>query len=179
MSSKQHTVGQCRYHNTQGQRRHLLIDTTHRPATGAQRPTLCAYHANRLRATVPAVEPEVLATDLLGDIHDFSTPASVNLFLGNLVKQLACKRVARRDAIALAYISQLLLNSFPAFERAAEAEKKAAEEKETARINALIRQQARERAARRLQQSTKSAVVVRTDGQMTVSPSMDSAGGQA
>jgi hypothetical protein len=79
------------------------------------------------------VEPEVLAADLLGDIHDFSTPASVNLFLSNLVKQLGCKRVARRDAIALAYISQLLLNSFPAFERAAEAEKKAAEEKETAR----------------------------------------------
>jgi hypothetical protein len=83
---------------------------------------------------------------------------------------------------ALAYISQLLLNSFPASERAAEAEKKAAEEKETARINrinALIRQQARERAARRLQQSTNSTVVVRTDGQMTVSPSKDSAGGQA
>jgi hypothetical protein len=157
----------------------MLIDENHRRPQGTSRPTLCAYHADRLRVTIPIVEPEVLAADLLGDIQDFSTPASVNLFLGNLVKQLACKRIARRDAIALAYISQLLLNSFPALEGAAAAEKKAAEEKETARIDALIRQQARERAARRLQQSTNSTVVVRTDGQTAAGPSKDSAGGQA
>ena len=36
-----------------------------------------------------------------------------NLFLGNLVKQLARKRIVRRDAIALAYLCQLLLNSLP------------------------------------------------------------------
>ena len=178
MSSKQHTVDQCQYQNARGQRCHMLIDENHRSPQGSGRPTLCAYHANRLRATIPAVEPEVLAADLLGDIRDFSTPGSVNLFLGNLVKQLACKRIARRDAIALAYISQLLLNSFPALERAAEAQKKAAEEKETARINALIRQQARERAACRLQQSTNS-VVVRLDRETAVSPSKDSAEGQA
>jgi len=41
----------------------------------------------------------------------------VNRFLGHLVKQLARKRIARRDAIALAYISQLLLNTFPAMQR--------------------------------------------------------------
>ena len=178
MSSK-HTVAQCQYQNTRGQRCNMLIDENHRSPQGTGRPTLCAYHANRLRATVPAVEPEVLAADLLGDISDFSTPASVNLFLGNLVKQLACKRIARHDAIALAYVSQLLLNSFPALERAAEAEKKAAEEKEAARINALIRQEARERAARRLQQSTTSTVVVLPDRETAVSPGKDSAGGQA
>jgi hypothetical protein len=60
------------------------------------------------------MEPEVLAADLLGEIDDFSTALSVNFFLGNLAKQLARKRIARRDAIALAYISQLLLNAFPA-----------------------------------------------------------------
>ena len=179
MSSKQHTVDQCQYQNTRGQRCHMLIDENHCSPQGSGRPTLCAYHANRFRATVPAVDPEVLAADLLGDIHDFSTPASVNLFLSNLVKQLASKRIARRDAIALAYISQLLLNSFPALERAAEAEREAAEEKETARIYALIRQQARERAASHLQQSTNSAVVVRADGLTAGCPSKDSAGGQA
>jgi len=64
-----------------------------------------------------APEPEALAAELLGGIRNFSTPDSVNRFLGNLVKQLARKRIARRDAIALAYVSQLLLNTFPAMQR--------------------------------------------------------------
>ena len=51
-----------------------------------------------------------------------SKPDSVNRFLGNLVKQLARKRIARRDAIALAYIPQLLLNTFPAMQRQREDE---------------------------------------------------------
>jgi len=38
-------------------------------------------------------------------MEDFSTANSINAFLGNLVKQLARKRIARCDAIALAYIS--------------------------------------------------------------------------
>jgi len=108
-------------------------------ANGTARPTLCAYHADRLKSSVPTVEPEVLAADFLGDIRDFSTAGSVNLFLGNLVKQLARKRIARRDAIALAYISQLLLNSLPAVERAAAAEKAAQKEAEITRFNALLR----------------------------------------
>jgi hypothetical protein len=57
------------------------------------------------------VDPEVLAAELLGDIDSFTTADEVNLFLGNLVRQLARKRIARRDAIALAYISQLILSS--------------------------------------------------------------------
>src|SRR5260370_24400603 len=109
MSSKQQVVEQCQCQNARGQRCHMLIDQNHRPANGAASPTLCAYHAGRLRAGVPAVDPEALAADLLGDIDDFSTARSVNLFLGNLATQLARKRIARRDALALAYISQLLL----------------------------------------------------------------------
>ncbi len=179
MSSKQHTAQQCQYQNARGQRCHMLIDNHHRPPQESGRPTLCAYHADRLRATVPAVEPEVLAADLLGDIDDFSTPGSVNLFLGNLLGQLARKRIARRDAIALAYISQLLLNSFPALERAAVAEKKAREEADAARIRALILQQSRERAARRLQQATSGAAVVRTDRETDAGPGDDRAGGPA
>ena len=91
----------------------MLIDQNHRPANGAARPTLCAYHADRLRAAVPAVDPEVLAAELLADIDSFTTADEVNLFLGNLVRQLARKRIARRDAIALAYISQLILTAKP------------------------------------------------------------------
>jgi hypothetical protein len=65
-------------------------------------------------------------------------------------------RIARRDAIALAYISQLLLNSLPALERQLDAEQEAEEDAEIARINTRIRQQNRELAARRNQQATSS-----------------------
>ena len=111
MSSKQNTVQQCQYQNSRGQRCHMLIDTTHRLANGAHRPTLCAYHVDHLKGSVPAVDPEVLAAELLTDIDSFTTADEVNLFLGNLVRQLARKRIARRDAIALAYIPQLILTS--------------------------------------------------------------------
>src|SRR6266581_4854525 len=155
MSPKQHTDRQCQFENARGQRCHMLIDN-HHPGNGTARPTLCAY-----------------AADLLGDINDFSTAGSVNLFLGNLVKQLARKRMARRDAIALAYISQLLLNSLPALERALAAEKEAAEEAaeeaEAARINARIRQQNRELAARRQQQATVSPPQQVTDNERPAS----------
>lgn len=163
MSPKQHTDHQCQYQNARGQRCHMLIDENHRPANGAKHPTLCAYHADRLRAAVPIVEPEVLAAELLGEINDFSTARSVNFFLGNLAKQLARKRIARRDAIALAYISQLLLNSLPALDRQLEAEQEAEKEAEIARINARIRQQNRELAAPRNQQATNNAQVAPPD----------------
>ena len=64
----------------------MLIDKHHRPANGAGRPTLCAYHAARLMAAVPVVDPEVLAAELLADIDSFTTADEVNLFLGNLVR---------------------------------------------------------------------------------------------
>jgi len=58
------------------------------------------------------------------DTRSFTSADEVNLFLGNLIRQLARKRIARRDAIALAYISQLLLTSQTAMakEEAAELE---------------------------------------------------------
>jgi hypothetical protein len=115
----------CQHSSPKGNRCHMLIDEHHRPSNGAERPALCAYHVGRLKATVPAVDPEILAAELLGDIDSFTTTDAVNLFLGNLVKQLARKRIARRDAIALAYISQLLLTSQTAMAREAVAEKEA------------------------------------------------------
>ncbi len=117
----------CQHIGPKGNRCHMLIDQNHRPPNGAARPTLCAYHADRLRTSVPAVDPEVLAAELLADIDSFTTADEVNLFLGNLVRQLARKRIARRDAIALAYISQLLLTSQTAMAREAVAESEAAD----------------------------------------------------
>jgi hypothetical protein len=95
----------CQHISPKGNRCHMLIDQNHRPANGAARPRLCAYHADRLKAAVPVVDPEVLAAELLGDIDSFTTADEVNLFLGNLVKQLARKRIARRDAIARLYLT--------------------------------------------------------------------------
>jgi hypothetical protein len=107
----------CQHISPKGRRCHMLIDEHHRPTNGVGRPTLCAYHAARLKASVPVVDPEVLAAELLRDIDSFTTADEVNLFLGNLVRQLARKRIARRDAIALAYISQLILTSQTAMAR--------------------------------------------------------------
>ena len=54
---------------------------------------------------------------LLGSMRQFPTAEHVNCFLGNLVTQLAFGRIDRKDAVALAYISQLLLNTYPAMDR--------------------------------------------------------------
>src|SRR5439155_23092792 len=95
-----------------------------------------------------------LAAELLTDIDSFTTADEVNLFLGNLVRQLARKRIARRDAIALAYISQLILTS-----QAAMASQRAGDEPEGANeavfdsLLAGLRQRSGELASLRNQQS--------------------------
>jgi hypothetical protein len=131
----------------------MLVDQNHRIPNGAHGPTLCAYHSDRLRATVPAVDPEVLAAELLDDINSFTTADEVNLFLGNLVRQLARKRIARRDAIALAYISQLILTSQTAMARERAAHEESVEEEELAGIVAGLRRTSRELASLGNQQS--------------------------
>jgi hypothetical protein len=92
----------CKHISPAGRRCHMLS------VNGSG---LCTLHFRRSQA-VP--DSEAVAAELLGSVEDFSSAAQVNLFLGNLVKQMARKRIARRDAIALAYISQLLLNSLSA-----------------------------------------------------------------
>ena len=76
---------------------------------------LCPHHLGRLQAE-RAKNDEAVA-ELLGPLEDFSSPASVNFFLGNLLKLMARKRIDRRDALAQAYICQLLLNTFPHIRR--------------------------------------------------------------
>jgi hypothetical protein len=147
MSPKLDTDRQCHFQNARGQRCNMLVDAHHRPADGAPHPTLCAYHAGRLRAAIPVVDPEVLAAELLTDINSFTTADEVNLFLGNLVRQLARKRIARRDAIALAYISQLILTSQTAMARERAAQEETVEEAEHAGLIASLRQASTELAS--------------------------------
>jgi hypothetical protein len=76
---------------------------------------LCSYHAQRRLQTQRG--GETAADELLACVSDFSDASSVNRFLGNLVKQVTLKRIQRRDAVTLAYICQLLLNSLGAINR--------------------------------------------------------------
>jgi hypothetical protein len=156
----------CQHISPKGNRCHMLIDQNHRPANGASRPTLCAYHADRLRAPFPVVEPEALAAELLADIDSFTTADEVNLFLGNLVRQLASKRIARRDAIALAYISQLILTSQTAMARQRAVEPEAANEAVFDSLIAGLRQRSSQLASLGTQQSTGAAAeLVKDDPQ--------------
>ena len=142
MSPKHRTDHHCQHINARGHRCRMAVDpfavtravdrfaVTHEidshleSTNGESRPALCAYHFRESSRREP--DDETLAAELLGEIDEFSTADSVNCFLGNLVKQLARKRIARRDAIALAYISQLLLNTLPAMKREFDDEKDAA-----------------------------------------------------
>jgi hypothetical protein len=154
MSPKQHSVEQCQYKNSRGHGCHMLVDQNQRLPNGAHRPTLCAYHANRLKASVPAVDPEVLAAELFTDIDSFTTADEVNLFLGNLVRQLARKRIGRRDAIALAYISQLILTSQTAMAREQAADESKADNAAVfEHLISGLRQRSSELASRANQQS--------------------------
>jgi hypothetical protein len=122
MSPEPKTLLYCQHVSPRGRHCHMLLDQNQASSNRTDRPSLCAFHASRTKAIQTAPEPEALAAELLGGIRNFSKPDSVNRFLGNLVKQLVRKRIARRDAIALAYISQLLLNTFPAMQKQREEE---------------------------------------------------------
>jgi hypothetical protein len=77
---------------------------------------LCPHHARQLQQR-KQLQHDKNAAELLGDLEDFTTPENINFFLGNLVRQLARKRIHRRDAMALAYVGQLLLGSISAIDR--------------------------------------------------------------
>src|SRR5262249_44808852 len=77
---------------------------------------LCPHHARQLEKQHQQ-HHDKSAAELLGDLTDFSTPDAVNALLGNLVRQLARKHIARLDAIAIAYVSQLLLGTIPSMDR--------------------------------------------------------------
>src|SRR5437879_2366201 len=96
----------CRHVDGRGHRCRMLVMS---PTA-----TLCSHHAQRRLQTQRGSEA---AAELLARVSDFSDAASVNRFLGNLVKQVTLKRIPRRDAITLAYICQLLLNSLGAINR--------------------------------------------------------------
>jgi hypothetical protein len=77
---------------------------------------LCPHHALQLQNRKQR-HHDKSAAELLGDLTDFSSPEAINFLLGNLVRQLARKRIHRRDAMAIAYVCQLLLGSISSMDR--------------------------------------------------------------
>ena len=112
----------CQYRDARGRGCRMLAVNPPNPAALAEDSALdvsteglCAFHARRLRDRQRA--GQTAAAELLASVTDFGDAASVNRFLGNLAKMVALRRIPRRDAIALAYISQLILNSQAAHDR--------------------------------------------------------------
>jgi hypothetical protein len=114
----------CQHINGKGHRCHMF--------TADPGSTLCAHHV-RKQLKAHRRQNEAAANELLDNVGDFTSAGSVNAFLGNLVKQLAHKRITRRDAVAFAYISQLLLNSVSALDREHRAEE-AEDDAQTSRL---------------------------------------------
>jgi hypothetical protein len=108
MPSQAVTITPCRHINRRGHRCRLFSTIPNLE--------LCPHHA-RLLEKQHQRHNDNTAAELLGDLTDFSTPDAINALLGNLVRQLARKRIARLDAIAIAYVAQLLLGSISSIDR--------------------------------------------------------------
>jgi hypothetical protein len=103
----------CVYRSKTGHRCHMLAFDPDSP--------FCPFHA-RENLKRQRRELSARARLLLGTMRQFPTPEHVQCLLGNLITQLAFGRVDRKDALALAYVSQLLLQTFPAVQRSHEEE---------------------------------------------------------
>src|SRR5579872_3654488 len=102
------TLTPCRYTNGRGQRCRLFSTIPDLE--------LCPHHARQTQNRKQR-HHDKSAAELLGDLENFSTPEAINFLLGNLVRQLARKRIHRRDAMAIAYVCQLLLGSISCMDR--------------------------------------------------------------
>jgi len=107
MSAEPENPNQCRHLSPRGQRCRML--------RASNDESLCSYHLRLTAASQPA--PEALAAELLESTGNLNTADRVNALLANAVKQLAHKRIDRRDALAIGYLAQLLLNTVPGVQK--------------------------------------------------------------
>ena len=70
---------------------------------------LCHQHLRKELDFAPPSED--VATDLLSSIQNFQSAAAINAALGKIFALLAAGRIKRQEAIAMAYICQLMLQS--------------------------------------------------------------------
>jgi hypothetical protein len=58
-------------------------------------------------------EGHLLAADILSSVGNFQSAAAINVVLGKLIIHQLTGRIARREAVSLAYTCQLLLQTLP------------------------------------------------------------------
>jgi hypothetical protein len=75
--------------------------------------TLCHQHLRQELESAPP--PEDIAADLFDSIQNFQSATSINAALGKILAMLAAGRIKRKDALSMAYICQLLLQSLKGF----------------------------------------------------------------
>ena len=138
----------CQHINARGHRCRMLAAPPRKSSADEPQPLLCPYHSARRTARAALPDPEALARELLRGVHQFSDAASVNRFLGNLLRQVARRRIPRRDALALAYISQLLINTLSPLQKERD------DQRDTEAGHLLLQYVADARAARRARENS-------------------------
>src|ERR1043166_5434337 len=97
--------GRCTFSTSDGRQCTSLLYPGHS--------SLCHQH---LRKELDGVPPsDDVASDILGSIQNFQSATAVNAALGKIFVLLAAGRIKRQDAIGLAYICQLMLQSLKGF----------------------------------------------------------------
>jgi hypothetical protein len=147
MSSALATTNQCQHISPRGYHCHMLrVDDE----------SFCPYHLRQTQAS--QLDPEALAAELLESTGNLNTADRVNALLANVVKQLARQRIDRRDALALGYLAQLLLNTVPGVQKEYQAIR-AAEAKQALRKSFAEARSARHAAATRPSQTTSASQI--------------------
>jgi hypothetical protein len=76
---------------------------------------LCHQHLRKELDFAPPSED--VATDILSSIHNFQSAAAINAALGKIFALLAAGRIKRQEALTMAYICQLMLQSLKELKR--------------------------------------------------------------
>ena len=92
----------CQYKKADGHRCRMTRALDH--------PHYCAQHAGW---TSDGKQPEDLTPELLGPLGDFRTVAGINFAIGKLALLVASRRISTKEAAALGYLFQLLLQTVP------------------------------------------------------------------
>ena len=100
-------TNQCTHVNGAGRRCRMIVAPTH--------DTLCAHHLQQHATSQP--DSETLAAELLDGTGSLNTADRVNALLANVTKALARQHIDRRDALAIGYLAQLLLNTVPGVQK--------------------------------------------------------------
>src|SRR3990172_5496114 len=102
LSGKSARDGLCQFPFTDGRTCRMPIAENH--------PCLCLFHSRDERQLLASQEVPARLASLSGH---FKTASDINHVLGQLFRLVAENRIPRRDALALAYIAQLLPQTLP------------------------------------------------------------------